>query len=434
MGKFIITEEEKLRIQGLYPQLNKKSINEENQSSHCTGNNTVDPPEIISVRQTKTATSYGFMAYIYFGSTKSGTKSYEDLLTNLKSKVLNLATPQQKQGLSDGRLELSIVKISNARSSASNYLNGPLNPTNWNNGSNISGGYERSVPNIKVPIKDSSNKDWINNEKYAKNRWSNFANWAKESGSKFGINFESNISQVTPGIRITDTGGCTDEQRDVQKYKNPGQYLFMSGVVKFKRKKVPERDNTELLECAEGLKIVVGFFSEPVSINSQVTMKKNSRTHECDYATFDVYCNKIPVGTANMNNDKQRRSESGNRKAKVGLNQQNVKHVPPNSNGGTVYNIISVDGELLKKVISNTENGLITITMKGTPDTLTRNGKYHGDAPMVAAFTETRDKIRTVYKSNEPYKSSGSGKTNDVSGADFQTIARFNPCNNVKSN
>ena len=53
---------------------------------------------------------------------------------------------------------------------------------------------------------------------------------------------------------------------------------------------------------------------------------------------------------------------------------------------------------------------------------------------MVAAFTETRDKIRTVYESNEPYKSSGSGKTNDVSGADFQTIARFNPCNNVKSN
>ena len=57
MGKFIITEEEKLRIQGLYPQLNKKSINEQSQSSHCTGNNTVDPPKIISVKQTKSINS-----------------------------------------------------------------------------------------------------------------------------------------------------------------------------------------------------------------------------------------------------------------------------------------------------------------------------------------------------------------------------------------
>ena len=431
MGKFIITEEEKLRIQGLYPQLNKKSINEESPSSHCTGNNTVGPPKIISVTQTKSTTGYKFMAFVYFGSTESGTKLYEDLLTNLKSEVLKLATPQQKQGLSDGTLELSIVQILSARSSASNYLNGPLNPTNWNNGSKISGGYEGTVPNIKVPIKDSSHKDWKENEGYAKNRWSNFYDWAKKSGSNFGINFESNLSQVTPGIRITDTGGCTDEQRDIQKYKKPGQYLFISGVVKFKRKKVPKMSTTELLECSEGLKIVVGFFSEPVKINSQVTMKKNSTTHKCDYATFNVYCNKIYVGTANMNNDNKRFTDE---KAKVGLNQQNVEHVPPGTLGGTVYNTISVDGGLLKKVIANSKDGKITITMKGTPNTLTRRDKYHGDAPMVAAFTETGGEIRTIYSSKEPYKSSKGKGPIAVSGSEYQKIATFFPCNTVKSN
>ena len=433
MGKFIITEEEKLRIQGLYPQLNKKSINEQSQSSHCTGNNTVDPPKIISVKQTKSTTGYEFIAFIYFGSTKSGTKSYEELLTNLKSEVLKLATPQQKQGLSDGILELSIVQILNARSSASNYLNGPLNPTNWNNGGKVSGGYEGSVPNIKVPIKDSSHKDWKENEVYAKNRWSNFFNWAKKSGSKFGINFESNLSQVTPGIRITDTGGCTDEQRDIQKYKNPGQYLIISGVVKFKEKEVPKMSTTELLECSEGLKIVVGFFSEPVEINSQVTMKKNSTTHQCDFATFDVFCNKKYVGTANMNNDVNRFGTSY-KNARVGLNQPNVEHVPPNILGGTVYNIISVNKNKLKEIISNSKDGKITITMKGTPNTLTRRGKYHGDAPMVAAFTETGGEIRTIYSSKEPYQKGKGTGPNDVSGSEYQLIATFNPCNNVKAN
>ena len=435
MGKFIITEEERLRIQGLYPQLNKKSINEQNQSSHCSGNNTIDSSEIKFVRQnTKIPTQYNFLVKAYFGRTKSGTDVYKDLLTNLKSKVLDVATANQKQGLSDGRLELSIVKISGVRSSASNYLNGPLKPTHWNNGTKLSGGYEGTVPNIKVPIKDSSHEDWKDNEGYAKSRWSNFSNWAKKSGSNLGLTFDSNVNEVTPIIMITDTGGCTDENRDISKYKNPGQFLMISGTIQFKIKETSERPDEELLECAEGLKIVVGFFDEAVSINSEVTMKKNSSTHKCDYATFDVYCNKIYVGTANMNNDKQRLHSNGSKKAKVGLNQKNVVHVAPQKLGGTVYNTISVDGELLKKVIANNKNGLINITMKGTPNTITRSGKYHGDAPMVSAFTETGDKIRIVYSSREPYKSSKGKGINDVSGSEYQSIATFNPCNNVKSN
>lgn len=435
MGKFIITEEERLRIQGLYPQLNKKSINEQNQSSHCTGNNTIDSSLIKFVRQnTKIPTQYNFLVKAYFGRTKSGTDVYKDLLTNLKSKVLDVATANQKQGLSDGRLELSIIKIAYVRTSASNYLNGPLNPTHWNGGGKISSGYEGTVPNIKVPIKDSSHKDWKENEGYAKSRWSKFANWAKQSGGKLGITFGSNVNEVTPNIRITDTGGCTDENRDISKYKNPGQFLQISGIIQFKRKEIPERPDEELLECAKGLKIVVGFFDEPVSINSEVTMKKNKSTHKCDYATFNVYCNKIYVGTANMNNDKQRFRSNGSKRAKVGLNQKNVVHEAPQKLGGTVYNTISVDGELLKKVIAKNKNGFITIEMKGTENTLTRGGKYHGDAPMVAAFTVTRNKIRLVYDSKEPYKSKNTNRPNDVSGSEYQTIATFNPCNNVKTN
>jgi hypothetical protein len=99
-----------------------------------------------------------------------------------------------------------------------------------------------------------------------------------------------------------------------------------------------------------------------------------------------------------------------------------------------VYNTISVDGELLKKVIANNKNGLITIEMKGTEKTLTRGDKYHGDAPMVGAFTVTGNKIRLVYDSKEPYKSKDTNRPNDVSGSEYQTIATFNPCNNVKTN
>ena len=160
-------------------------------------------------------------------------------------------------------------------------------------------------------------------------------------------------------------------------------------------------------------------------------MKKNSKTHRCDFATFNVYCNKIYVGTANMNNYERRFRDE---KAKVGLDQQNVVHVPPVSLGGTVYNTISVDKEKLKDIISNSKDGKIKITMKGTPNTLTRRDKYHGDAPMVAAFTETGGEIRTIYSSKEPYKSSKGDGPNDVSGSEHQPIATFNPCNTVKSN
>ncbi len=433
MGKFIITEEERLRIQGLYPQLNKKSINEQNQSSHCTGNNAIDSSIIKFVKQnTKIPTRYDFGVKAYFGRTKSGTDVYKDLLTNLKAKVLDVATENQKQGLIDGGLELSIIKIINVRTSASNYLNGPLNPTHWNNGAKMSSSsYEGTVPNIKVPIKDSSHKDWKENEGYAKSRWGKFANWTKQSGGKFGITFSSNVNEVTPDIRITDTGGCTDENRDISKYKNPGQFLQIAGIIEFKRK---ERPDEEIFECAQGLKIVVGFFNNPVSINSEVTMKKNKKTHQCDYATFDVYCNGIYVGTANMNNEKQRLLPNGSKKAKEGLNQKNVVHVAPEKLGGTVYNTISVDGQLLKDVIANNKNGLIKIEMKGTDNTLTRLEKYHGDAPMVAAFTVTANKIRLIYDSKEPYESKNTDKPNDVSGSEYQTIATFNPCNNVKTN
>lgn len=431
MGKFIITEQEKLRIKSLYSHVNENSINEQNKE-HCTGSNEIDSVIIKQIKQSsESPTNYNFTAQAFFGSTKSSPVVYKDVLTNLKSKVLEMLSEEQKKGLNDGRLKLSIVKIDNVWSSASNYLNGPLLPTHWNHRTKISGDYKKSVPHIKTPIKDSSHKDWKDNEAYAKSRGTKFFEWVKQSGNDLGVNIDPSVEEISPIVMITDTGGCTDETRDITKYKNPGQSLIIKGTIGLKRDR--NTITTELAKCSEGLTIIVGYFRKPVEIIPGVVMKKNSANHGCDYATFDVFCNGVYVGTANMNNG-PKRMRGEDEKVTQGLNQPNVKHIGPSQSGGTVYNIISVDKNLVKQIALKSETGLIKMTMKGREGTLTRNrGKVHGDAPMVAAYTRKNKKIRVVYKSKEPYSGNKTqNEVNDVPLSKIQPIGSFNPCSQTE--
>jgi hypothetical protein len=183
-------------------------------------------------------------------------------------------------------------------------------------------------------------------------------------------------------------------------------------------------------------------------------MKKNNfdegRGHSCDYATFTVYCNTVPVGIANMNNGEERLTGS-NPKAMVGLDQPNVFHRPPQNGtkivrkngkniempkgyGDTVYNVISVSDEKLQEISKKNKNGKIEMRIQGTPNTLLRpnrpgyqGGGYHGEAPMVCAYIieERGGEIekRIVYEPNEPFNTQG-----DVPPKDAKSIGSFDPC------
>ena len=43
-----------------------------------------------------------------------------------------------------------------------------------------------------------------------------------------GINIDPKLVEVTPKIYVMDTGGCTDETRDISKYKNSDFHIVKS--------------------------------------------------------------------------------------------------------------------------------------------------------------------------------------------------------------
>ena len=382
--------EELNRMKGLMTYTNgdiNKNILQEGVNDHCTGNNSIDEVLIKSVRQSeKYPTNYSFYIKAHFGAAKSSSDVYKDVLTNLKSQVLDVMPKNQKEALNDGRMELSIIKIKHIWSSASNYLNGPLIPTNWNNRSKISGGYEGTVPNIKTPINDSSDTNWKKNEGYAKSRSTNLFNWIKKSGNKMGINVDPKLVEVTPKIMIMDTGGCTDETRDISKYKNPGQWLSIQGTIRLKRKPIPVPTTEEMLKCLQGLKIMVGYFKAAESIKGVGEIPKNPKSHRCDYAIFDVFANGVPIGVSNMNNGEK--YMSGSNTAKQYTSVPNQVYKAPTEAGDTTYTVITVSPKKIKEIVGKSAKGEVKLTMKANANNVTRSaGTVHGDAPMVLAVT-----------------------------------------------
>jgi hypothetical protein len=245
--------------------------------------------------------------------------------------------------------------------------------------------------------------------------------------------------------RITDTGGCTDEKRDANKYKGPGQYVIVNGYIKLNPIKMSTTEIEQLKECGQGLKIIVGFFKEPETVDG-IEIQKNTfepnKGHSCDYATFTVYCNGVPVGISNMNNGIGR-LKGRDPKMLMGLKQKNVFYRAPKDGdkvmsngkksgyqgfGDTVYSVISVSEEKLERIAQKSKNGKIDMQIRGTNGSATRNGnKVHGEAPMVCAYTiEKGGKTNTVYGPQEPF---GSGKASlNIPIDKVASIGSFDPC------
>ena len=426
----------------------RKVISEQTESNNCTGNNEVNSP-IITTKITykdkneTVPSEVGFYLKAHFPSTGSSDEVYQEALSQLKKQVEDKLSSKQ---LND-KYNLVLVRVSSVIGSASNYLNGPLQPTH--SGANpIDSSKLSSEPYVNLP--KEGDKNWNNNKGYADSRWGNMVSYINKNGESIGFGVGKDLTAPkTTEFRITDTGGCIDEKRDVNKYKGPGQYVIVKGFIRLE-KKVDITKITQLSECASGLKIIVGFFKEEQQVDG-ITMKKNNfkenQGHSCDYATFTVYCNGVPVGISNMNNGTGRLTGS-NPKAMVGLDQPNVFHRPPQNGtkiiqgkempkgfGDTVYSVISVSDEKLKEIAKKSENGKIEMRIQGTPNTLLRPGKtgggYHGEAPMVCAYiTENKGgktEKRIVYEANEPFNTIG-----DVSPKESKPIGSFNPCDTVE--
>ena len=436
MGKKIIKLSE-IDIENIV----KKVISEQAESNKCTGTNEIKPPFIkTEIRYKDENGKFGtggdvpavvkFHLRAYFPTAGSSDEVYQDALLQLKQQVEDELSSKQL----NAKYDLVLVRVDNVIGSASNYLNGPLQPTHYR-GKPIESSKLSSEPYMSLPKEGDSN--WNKNKGYADSRWGNMVSYINKNGKSlgFGVGKDLKAPKETE-YRITDTGGCTDEKRDANKYKGPGQYVIVNGYIKLEQKPLDGDDIVRLSECATGLKIIVGYFKQNMSaMDTGITMKKSSTNHTCDYATFTVSCNGIPVGISNMNNGK-RRNEEG---AMIGLNQENVVRRAPKQEGDTVYSLISVSKEQLQKIVSKSKNGKVYMTIQGTEGTLLRprsnqrpGGTYHGEAPMVCAYIDEEingeTTKRIVYGPQEPF-GKGSG---DVKPGVSKSMGTFNPCITIK--
>lgn len=430
--KIRITEQEISSIRTLYSLpdenvINEQSVYEKIKKSYtepCSGSNEIKKP-VVNVKvvfdKEGIPIRANFFLKGYFGATKSADEVYKSALLQMKEKIF--AELKSKRVI--GNYDLGLVFIKKVIGSASNFLNGPLLPTHSLYGKPISPQALTREPYNNLPKEGDSN--WNKNKGYADSRWKNMVSFIKNNGDSIGFSVGEQLKDPKNiESRITDTGGCTDEKRDINNFPNPGQFVVIEGVMKLTPQPMDDDLIQQLTECAEGLKIIVGYFNQSMSaMDTGIRMPQNSRGHKCDYATFTVYCNDIPVGVSNMNNGDQR-VRSNNPKARVGIDQSNVRYRAPKAVGDTVYSLITVGTKQLEEIIKKSSNGRVKMRIQGTPNTLLRPSTkgYHGDAPMVCAYVEedNGDK-RIVYGPKEPFGGSG-----DVGPGKSQSLGSFNPC------
>ena len=440
--KIQLTEQEVSSIRGLYPLANKEVLNEQSTlekikksySEPCNGSNEIQEPGVrvkVVYDKNNIPIRANFTLKAFFGATQSADKVYQEALLQMKEKIF--AELKSKQVI--GTYDLGLVFIKKVIGSASNFLNGPLQPTHTLYGKPMPPVRLEGEPYLSLPNEGDSN--WNKNKGYADSRWKNMVSFIKNNGDSIGFSVGKELKDPkTIESRITDTGGCTDEKRDTNIFRNSGQFVIIEGVMKLTPKPLDRDDIVRLTECATGLKIIVGYFNQSMSaMDTGIRMPQNSTRHKCDYATFTVYCNGIPVGISNMNNG-ERRNE---KRAMIGLNQENVKRRAPKEEGDTVYSLITVNDEQLNQIIAKSTNGKVYMTIKGTEGTLLRprssqrlGGTYHGEAPMVCAYIDEEingeTTRRIVYGPKEPF-GRGSG---DVKPGVSKSMGTFNPCVTIK--
>lgn len=399
---------------------------QEEKYGNCSGSNSIEPPIVGEIKlgkdQEGKPTNIRFSFRAYFGAAKSSEKVYLEALSTVKQKMTEILATENLEGL----YNLDLVSIRDVIGSASNYLSGPLQPT-WKND-----GYKYKPEELSKPPFDTLPKpgdgNWDKNMGYAENRWKGLVNVIKTKGKELGFTVKDGIEPKKITSKITDTGGCTDEKRDSSKYPKAGQYVQIKGFMKLVPRELTTGEKEKLFNCAKGLRVIVGYFAprEGGRKISGISIPANSSSHACDYATFDIKCNGIPVGIANMNNGEN--YIAGRSKATVGATSSNnpnlVERISPSKRGDSAINVLAVKDEVLKQMIEKSTDGLLNLTIQGKKGTMIRD-LYHGDAPMVCAYTvdENGKLLSRIYGPKEPFgKSRG-----DVSGG-VRRLVKFNPC------
>ena len=144
----------------------KKVISEQAESNKCTGTNEIKPPfiktEIIYKDENGKFGTGGdvpavvkFHLRAYFPTAGSSDEVYQDALLQLKQQVEDELSSKQL----NAKYDLVLVKVDNVIGSASNYLNGPLQPTHYR-GKPIESSKLSSEPYVNLPKEGVKTPIW----------------------------------------------------------------------------------------------------------------------------------------------------------------------------------------------------------------------------------------------------------------------------------
>jgi hypothetical protein len=372
-------------------------INEQN-DDYCKGNNVIEEVFVNVYEPSKG--KYPFYIKVSFPATGSSDKVYSGSLEKLRNEIISKLDDAKKKLVDVGSMGLSMVQITRILGTASNYLNGPLVPTNWNNKQLFNGDYKKFVPEIADKVKDESDINWKNNLNYAKNRGNNFIKWVKNSGEKEGITLNPKVEIPESEFMILDTGGCIDEKRNVTKYPSQGQSLLVWGSIELvpitRTFTTPEIEN-----CLTNATITIGYVPDG--------------SHSCDYAIFKVFANDVLIGVANLNNGKLDSNK------KVTDYTENRKS--DDEEGGMRSKEFALTDKQIKEIAGKSDNGKVSLSIEGFPTEWYNNENGYGESKETHADTPTvvlkLDGVVKYNKKPQVALERGSVKT---------PIWSFNPC------
>ena len=366
-------------------------------TSGCNGNNTILAP---TIKLWGNPEKRYFELKMFFNAT-GGEADFQKGFTDLKNKIMGELKP-----INPEKTEIKFNSIVNVEGSASNYYKGALQPTKSNDGKKI------DDFSAYTKFKGPTTNQYKVNLKFAETRWDNIKNYITTNGKSLGFFIPSEITNVKSSAYITDTGGCTDEERDSSQYPNPGQYAVIRGVYSTRPKK-NDIIITKMRSCINKLKVVIGYFNKAVTVDD-IEVNLNTKPHGCANATFDVYCNDAFLATVNFNNGNHTNVPKTAAMSIGAGNSSNeicsVVYTPPTAPGGTVYSELTLTPKGIETLINYGDGTKLNFSMKGRADANPRTcgGKtcMHGEAPMVLVYNKSDTGSRIIYH-KEPLTSQG---------------------------
>ena len=326
-----------------------------------------------------------------------------------------------KEILDSGNMNITFARV---KSSASNYFNGPVKPTESNN--------------LKEPVKLKDESYYTGNEeknnKLALKRGQNLFLELEKKLPKKRINISAKpvFQQV-----ITDTGGVYDELRDVKTHPRGGQFVTVKATLEI----IPI-EIVEEIRCLTDMKVTVGYYAKTSDLETAITKaeepyksrlkkaithsqklnqgREGSGGHQCNDAKFAVWLNNTKIGVVNLNNGGATPSQSGGGKDKF-----------PQFQGGSRQGILTVKNSLATKIAKNTadKGGVVTFYLEPI------STDSHSTVPWITI--ETVDKTidgKTVPGKvllDLPAEKISTYDSSRGSSGKFKVFGPFNPCEEI---